>query len=696
MQFVYDPEATTPSLSTVRGNGGSIAIGDINGDGFQDLAHFNLDWPTGDILTNISSWNFDPSSGSFTASNNLRNDAILSFPFSNSIFDDFNADGFDDFFVITNGDESRQGQGGIDYLFLSQPDGSYSNGVVDTLSRYETWGHGTTTGDINDDGMPDVLVSGGFGGADNPVHSFVLYNEGDGVFSQPVSLPGTHATLAEHVSEIWSSEIADLNNDGRSDIIVGHDAGPLNELGSQRVDGITLGTPAHILFRQGDGTYERVDLPNGQLPQLNTDSVDVKAFDADNDGDLDLLISNYIVPGWVVNENGVVVYDSTGADGEEVVPFQFGDVQFLLNDGHGNFSDATEQITAVNQHIMVAGSGASYFQYFNIIDVDADGDLDIYMFSHNPAYASPYNLWMNDGNAHFTPVDNSTAFNFSPTVEPNGGPWTAMPFDYDHDGDWDFMWDEPTDWSVVNNVGSVQIRFTENTLAPDHAFGGSTQRDTLKGTAANETFFLYSGNDVARGEGGNDRFHITFGHDDIYGGSGTDTAVFSTVRNEFSIVRDGIGWTITDVNFSRFGENDLSEIERLQFTDGTLALDLEGNAGQTYRLYKAAFDRAPDETGLAHNVALMDGGRSIFEMASAFIGSAEFQETYGQNVNDTAFLTLLYQNVLDRQPDDAGLAGWLSQIGNGTTREQILFGFSESSENKTTTAPLTNDGIWLG
>jgi len=193
---------------------------------------------------------------------------------------------------------------------------------------------------------------------------------------------------------------------------------------------------------------------------------------------------------------------------------------------------------------------------------------------------------------------------------------------------------------------------------------------------------------------GNDTIHGSSSGVFYDGGEGLDTIIYAADRNDISFVRaDGsllfrIG---TD------GIDTLSSFERIQLQDGTLAFDLTGAAGQTFRLYRAAFSREPDEAGLAHNVNIMDGGFSIFDMAAAFIASAEFQQTYGVNVTDTVFLTLLYNNVLSRAPDDAGLAGWLAQLSSGEqSRQQVLFGFSESAENKAATASLTDDGIWLG
>lgn len=211
--------------------------------------------------------------------------------------------------------------------------------------------------------------------------------------------------------------------------------------------------------------------------------------------------------------------------------------------------------------------------------------------------------------------------------------------------------------------------------------------------------------------GGNDRVFGSWGDETVILGAGTNTfdgrSGFNTYgvvgdRSEFSISNSDGVFTITKIA-NPAGHNAVaSNIERIGFYDtsynktGELAFDLDGNAGQTYRLYKAAFDRTPDDAGLSHNVALMDDGMSIYGMADAFIRSAEFIGTYGHAIDDTAFITLLYNNVLNRNPDTAGLAGWADRLASGTwDRNAVLFGFSESAENKANVAAEINDGIWL-
>jgi hypothetical protein len=61
--------------------------------------------------------------------------------------------------------------------------------------------------------------------------------------------------------------------------------------------------------------------------------------------------------------------------------------------------------------------------------------------------------------------------------------------------------------------------------------------------------------------------------------------------------------------------------------------------------------------------------------------SSEFINRYGA-LTDTGFVDALYQNVLGRLPDQAGLNFWLDQLEHqGQTRAVVLVGFAESPEN---------------
>ena len=137
-------------------------------------------------------------------------------------------------------------------------------------------------------------------------------------------------------------------------------------------------------------------------------------------------------------------------------------------------------------------------------------------------------------------------------------------------------------------------------------------------------------------------------------------------------------------------------MERIQFSDKTIALDIDGNAGQAYRIYQAAFDRKPDNSGLKYWISQIDGGSSLENVANAFIGSQEFQYKYGNNLSNGEFVTKIYNNVLHRNPDQGGYDYWLSQINSGSmTKAAVLAGFAESAENKAALIGVIGNGIEL-
>ena len=137
-------------------------------------------------------------------------------------------------------------------------------------------------------------------------------------------------------------------------------------------------------------------------------------------------------------------------------------------------------------------------------------------------------------------------------------------------------------------------------------------------------------------------------------------------------------------------------MERLVFSDGILAFDTSGNAGQTYRLYQAAFGRTPDTPGLSHNINLMDNGLVLHGLSDGFIVSAEFIALYGADSSNTTFLTALYANVLDRAPDPVGFNSWNTLLTTGALdRADVLVGFSESLENIALVANAIENGILL-
>jgi hypothetical protein len=103
------------------------------------------------------------------------------------------------------------------------------------------------------------------------------------------------------------------------------------------------------------------------------------------------------------------------------------------------------------------------------------------------------------------------------------------------------------------------------------------------------------------------------------------------------------------------------------------------------RLYMAYFLRIPDLEGLNYWLNQYRNGQSLSSISAEFAGSPEFVNRYG-NLNNADFVTLVYQNVLGRAPDQEGFNYYLTRLNNGTfTRGFIMLDFSESAENKNRT-----------
>ncbi|AWN35696.1 DUF4214 domain-containing protein [Methylobacterium radiodurans] len=207
--------------------------------------------------------------------------------------------------------------------------------------------------------------------------------------------------------------------------------------------------------------------------------------------------------------------------------------------------------------------------------------------------------------------------------------------------------------------------------------------------------------DVMGGGDGNDLFDSGGGNDLIAGGAGTDTAAMSGSRKEFKatsfVTQDQKRVvTITDNDLNRNGSDTLINVERVKFSDGTLAFDIDGTAGQAYRLYQAALNRLPDAAGLSWHVSRADRGTSLHDAAVNFLSSPEFAQRYGATLSDQSFVTALYANVLKRAPDAGGLAFWLGHLADRSfDRATVLAGFSESPENHARVDPTLTSGIQL-
>ncbi|NVD97207.1 DUF4214 domain-containing protein [Massilia sp. BJB1822] len=221
---------------------------------------------------------------------------------------------------------------------------------------------------------------------------------------------------------------------------------------------------------------------------------------------------------------------------------------------------------------------------------------------------------------------------------------------------------------------------------------GTTDNDTIYGTPGNDIIKGFGGNDMLFGGAGNDILSGGEGKNILDGGTGIDTAVFDGRRDYFTVSKVGNEIKVNGASWVN-SENTLTGIERLKFDNACIAFDVDGNGGQAYRLYRAAFDRMPDKGGLGFWIRALDNGVSFESVAQDFLHSPEFARLYGTQLNNHEILTKFYNNVLHRAPDAGGFKFWLDALDAGVSRSHVLAEFSESPENKAALIGVLQQGF---
>ncbi len=162
------------------------------------------------------------------------------------------------------------------------------------------------------------------------------------------------------------------------------------------------------------------------------------------------------------------------------------------------------------------------------------------------------------------------------------------------------------------------------------------------------------------GTSGNDSLGPGSGNTTIDGLAGIDTLVLGQSRSAFALTKTATGYQLASTTGG--ATDQLVNVERLQFTDAKLALDLDGHAGEVARLLGAVFGAAAvSNAGYAGiGLQLLDGGMSYSALAELAVSVA------GATSHD-AIVTMLWTHVVGSAPTAEQKAPFVAMLDQGTS-----------------------------
>jgi Ca2+-binding RTX toxin-like protein len=205
---------------------------------------------------------------------------------------------------------------------------------------------------------------------------------------------------------------------------------------------------------------------------------------------------------------------------------------------------------------------------------------------------------------------------------------------------------------------------------------GSYQADKLFGNEFANVIDGGSGNDLIEGWDGDDTLIGGQGDDQLIGGAGIDTAQFSSFRGNYKTSLSDKIFSVKDNRVVGDGVDSLNGVERIKFTDTSVAIDLDGNAGITARILGAVVGKQSltNKEYVGIGLDLLDKGMSYSALAALAL------EAVGLNSNDK-IVTALWTNVIGLAPTAAEKAPFINMLENGFSRGELAKLAAETQEN---------------
>ncbi len=376
---------------------------------------------------------------------------------------DYDGDGWMDIYLVNghwkkglsdpelDASERKKLAGVTDHLYRNRGDGTFEDVTVQAGLNRVGYGMGIISADYDGDGDPDLYVT-------NYGPNFLYRNNGDGTFSEVA----TRAGVGDPDFSV-GAVFLDYNRDGRLDLYVGNYVtydpdyrlyyapdgfpGPLAYTGQQ-----------DRLFRgNADGSFTDVTKAAGLVIKPAGRAMGVAAVDSDNDGLLDLFVSNDAMENFLLHNKGDGTFenrafgggvafgengDATAAMGIDVVDYDgdgrldlfVPDMMFCClyrNVGKGSYEDVA----------VLSGIASAVGQYHSwgsvSADFNLDGAVDLFVSNGDVHHLEPHDnvVFLGNGRGRFVDVSESAGA-WARDKRVSRGTAGA---DFDNDGDIDIL-----------------------------------------------------------------------------------------------------------------------------------------------------------------------------------------------------------------------------------------------------------------
>jgi len=281
---------------------------------------------------------------------------------------DYNNDEVLDFYVGDTGIGTHDGF--RDSYFLSQPNGTWleSSNTHLSHSNFEIFNHGAATGDLDNDGDMDVIVTGGQDVIGS--HFMCWMNDGTGFLKQRKC-----GGIFGHVIEL-----GDMDGDGDLDVILSADEAEENNCCNFN----------GIMWNDGRGNFRKNNTTDlSQHSKKYGGIPEVSAADLDGDGDLDIVHSRV---GFLYAGTAVSIVENLGNK-------KFKDHgMIVLREAPAGYVPTSEGNPYNN-----------FIPMIKFVDLDKDGDVDVFLGSGQSSRTNGTVL-LNEGDFNFTLIPPNKAY----------------------------------------------------------------------------------------------------------------------------------------------------------------------------------------------------------------------------------------------------------------------------------------------